>query len=54
MPPIAGLLARATTTVGVYAALLWLSGFFRPTERAFLRELIGRLRRRPAVAAEAK
>jgi hypothetical protein len=49
LPPMApwlGVLARGSTVVGLYAGLLWLTGFFRPTERAFLREMIGRLRRR--------
>jgi O-antigen/teichoic acid export membrane protein len=46
MPPIAGLLVRGTTVVLLYGGLLWATGFFRPTERAFLREMIGRLRRR--------
>jgi O-antigen/teichoic acid export membrane protein len=48
MPALAGFLARGTTTVAVYVGLLWLSGFLRPTERAFLREVAARLRRRPA------
>jgi O-antigen/teichoic acid export membrane protein len=46
MTPWLGVLARGSTVVGLYAGLLWLTGFFRPTERAFLREMIGRLRRR--------
>ena len=50
MPPAVGLLARGATTVVVYAGLLWVSGFLRRSERAFLRELLGRLRRRPARA----
>ncbi len=32
----------AAVTVLVYAAALWASGVFRPTERAFLRELAAR------------
>jgi O-antigen/teichoic acid export membrane protein len=51
MPALVGLLVRGTTTVAVYVGLLWLSGFLRPTERAFLREVAARLRRRPAPAA---
>jgi len=45
--PIVGLLARGTLSVVVYAALLWSTGFFRPTERAFMREMIARVRSRP-------
>jgi O-antigen/teichoic acid export membrane protein len=44
MPPLAGLLARGGTTVAVYLAALWVSGFFRPTERAFMREMIARVK----------
>ena len=40
MPPLAGFLARGAATAGVYVGLLWITGFFRATERAFLRELI--------------
>ncbi len=50
MPAVTGFFVRGTTTVGVYAALLWLSGFFRPTERAFVREMVTRFRRRAPVA----
>jgi hypothetical protein len=42
MHPLAGFLVRGTATVAVYAAVLWVTGFFRPTERAFLRELAAR------------
>jgi O-antigen/teichoic acid export membrane protein len=52
MPPLAGLLARGTTTVGVFVLALWMSGFLRSSERAFVQELWGRLKRRrsrPAV-----
>jgi O-antigen/teichoic acid export membrane protein len=45
MPPLAGLFVRGATTVAVYGALLWMTGFLRPTERAFLAELRGRLKR---------
>jgi O-antigen/teichoic acid export membrane protein len=48
MPPIVGVLARGSTVVVLYGGLLWATGFFRPTERAFAREMIGRLRRRTA------
>lgn len=46
LPPAVGLLARGTTCVAVYLALLWMTGFFRATEIAFLRETVARLRRR--------
>jgi O-antigen/teichoic acid export membrane protein len=46
MTPLAGFLARGTATVGVYLAVLWATGFFRPSERAFLREMRMRMRRR--------
>lgn len=56
LPPMApwlGVLARGSATVLVYAVLLWVTGFFRPTERAFLREMIARLRRRvPALRTD--
>jgi O-antigen/teichoic acid export membrane protein len=52
MPPVAGLVVRGATTVAVYLALLWVSGFLRPTERAFLREVIARLRQRRPPPAE--
>ena len=45
MRPIAGLFVRGLTTVVLYAGLLWISGFLRPTERAFLVEMRTRLRR---------
>jgi O-antigen/teichoic acid export membrane protein len=48
LPPLAGLLARGTTCVAVYLALLWITGFFRATEIAFLREVAARLRKRSA------
>jgi O-antigen/teichoic acid export membrane protein len=52
MSPLAGLLARGTTAAAAYVALLWASGFFRATERAFLREMLARLRQqRPAAPA---
>jgi len=44
--PLVGVLARGSITVAVFAALLWISGFFRPTERAFLQETMARLRSR--------
>jgi O-antigen/teichoic acid export membrane protein len=36
MPPLAGVLARGSTTVIVFLGLLWVGGFLRPTERAWL------------------
>jgi O-antigen/teichoic acid export membrane protein len=53
MPPLAGLILRGMTTVAAYLAALWMSGFFRPTERAFMREMIARMRRRRATAGPA-
>jgi O-antigen/teichoic acid export membrane protein len=47
-PALAGLVLRGVLTIVVYAALLWISGFLRPTERAFLREIRARLARRPS------
>jgi len=49
-PPLAGLIGRATVTVGTFAALIAVSGFLRRTERAFAAELIAGLRRRTAKA----
>jgi len=51
MPALAGLLVRGTTTVVMYVLILALTGFFRPTERAFVREIVGRAKRRRATAA---
>ena len=42
MPPIAGLLARGSTTVLLFTGLLWATGFLRGTERAFLQEHLRR------------
>lgn len=47
-PPVAGFFARGLTCVAVYGLLLWVTGFFRATEIAFLREIIARFRRRSA------
>jgi O-antigen/teichoic acid export membrane protein len=47
LPAVLGLFARGLTTVGVYVAALWVTGFLRRTERAFLREALTRLRRDP-------
>lgn len=49
MHPVAGLILRGITTVAVFVGLLWVTGFLRATERAFLREQLVRRRRRPAV-----
>jgi O-antigen/teichoic acid export membrane protein len=46
LSPLAGFLARGSLTVAAYVGLLWASGFFRPTERAFVREMIARARQR--------
>jgi O-antigen/teichoic acid export membrane protein len=45
LPPLAGVLARGTTVMAVFGALLLVSGFFRPTERAFLATAWARVRR---------
>ena len=46
MPHLIGFLARGISVVAVFAGLLWLTGFLRPTERAILggvaRRLAGR------------
>jgi hypothetical protein len=36
MRPVISLAARVGVTAATFAALLWISGFLRPTERAFL------------------
>ena len=46
MPALAGVFVRGATTIGVYGGLLWLTGFFRATERAFIREMMARVRQR--------
>jgi O-antigen/teichoic acid export membrane protein len=50
MPALAGFLVRGLTTVVAYVGLLWLTGFFRATERAFIREMAARVRQRPSPA----
>jgi O-antigen/teichoic acid export membrane protein len=50
LPPWLGLLARGVTTTVAFAGMLMITGFFRPTERAFLRELRHRARRRALTA----
>jgi O-antigen/teichoic acid export membrane protein len=45
-PPIVALVARLGVVAATFAALLAATGFFRKTERAFLRELLERLKRR--------
>ena len=42
LPPLAGFLTRGSTTVVVFGALLWMAGFMRPTERAFLAGFLAR------------
>jgi O-antigen/teichoic acid export membrane protein len=49
--PLAGFFLRGTLTVLVYGACLWLTGFLRATERAFLREFKARWRRDRAAGA---
>ena len=44
-PPLAAVLARGTTVVAVFALLLVVTGFLRPTERAFLADAWARARR---------
>jgi O-antigen/teichoic acid export membrane protein len=51
--PVAGLLLRPIVTAAVFAAWLAVSGFFRPTERAFVAEMIARLRRHEVRAGSA-
>ena len=46
--PIAAVACRASIVFGVFAALLWMTGFFRPEEMAVLAQL---RRRRPAADA---
>jgi O-antigen/teichoic acid export membrane protein len=43
--PLTGVFLRALTVIAAYAALLWLSGFLRASERAFLREASRKLRK---------
>jgi O-antigen/teichoic acid export membrane protein len=50
MPPWLGLLARGSTTVAVFAACLLATGFFRTSERDFLREVWTRWRQRRRVS----
>lgn len=52
LPPAASLIARGLVTVAVFAGLLWLSGFLRPSERAFLRDLRKRMRQKSASRLE--
>jgi O-antigen/teichoic acid export membrane protein len=44
LPPLWAVLLRGVVTVASFAGLLWLLGFFRETERAWLRERGRRLR----------
>ena len=48
-PPVAGLVARGSVTVVVFAATLLATGFLRRSEMAFLREMRARFRRRATV-----
>lgn len=54
MPPLAGLLARGAATAGLFVGLLWITGFLRATERAFVREQLARRKVRSAAAREAR
>ena len=40
--PAISLVLRVGVTAATFAALLWISGFLRPTERGFLRDVLGR------------
>lgn len=42
MHPLAGVLARGLLTTVVFAGLLWLGGFLRPTERGWLQQALYR------------
>jgi O-antigen/teichoic acid export membrane protein len=56
MPAALGVLLRGSLTVVVYVAILWVTGFLRPTERAFMREIAARFgerRRARPVAGDA-
>jgi O-antigen/teichoic acid export membrane protein len=44
LSPLTALLVRGGVVVAVYAALLWATGFMRPTERAFMKETLRVLR----------
>lgn len=44
MPPLVGLISRGLAAVGMFVGLLWVTGFLRATERAFLREKWRRLK----------
>ena len=46
LSPLAGVLARGTTTVAVFVALVFVSGFLRASERAFLISAWARARER--------
>jgi hypothetical protein len=46
LSPLAGLVVKSVAGLGVYLAVLLATGFFRPTERAFLHELSAHVRQR--------
>jgi O-antigen/teichoic acid export membrane protein len=54
--PVGGLLLRGLVVIAVYAGGLWATGFFRPTERAAVIELLFRLRsiKHPSVERNAR
>jgi hypothetical protein len=45
-PPLISLAARLLVTCGTFVGLLAASGFFRRSERAFVAEIVSKLRRR--------
>ena len=53
VPPIAGLFARGLVTTAAFSGLLFTSGFFRKSERAFIVEVAARLRKRTGVLPDA-
>jgi O-antigen/teichoic acid export membrane protein len=53
LPPAVGIVVRGATVVGVFAALLWATGFFRREELRVFQDLRDRLRTRPDRASAA-
>ena len=53
LPPIAGLFSRGIMTTAAFAGLLSMSGFFRKSERAFIAEVVTRLRKRTVALPDA-
>jgi O-antigen/teichoic acid export membrane protein len=52
LPPLAGILARAGTTVAVFGALLGMTGFFKPEEMRTLARLRQRRQRAPVTGVQ--